>query len=198
MSVLFSKDDTKFDVELGYTISCIQYLSSSTEASVVSATHEPFVPRHAPADHVNNVDRRTEAKLELANGVTATLTCDLGTPLTWGFIPDFPQVRVVVDCEIGSINMFNFVMPTLYHSITVKIRGGHTRVEKVYQGGKGEEWWTTWRFQLEALVDRLRGRETDTWLSKEDSVAVMELVEKVYNKSGMGSRPRSSYIMPSV
>ena len=167
------------------------------EASVISATHEPFVPRSAPADYVKNVDRRTEAKLQLSNGVTASLTCDLGMPPIWGFIPQFPQVKMVVDCEIGSIDILNFVLPTLYHTITVKIRGGHTRVEKVYQGKnlKGEEWWTTYRFQLEALVDRVRGRETDTWLTKEESVVVMEWIEKVYNKSGMGSRPKSSYRM---
>ena len=171
----FSKDDTKLTLSLGYTMNCIQYLSSSTQASVLSAEHEPFIPRSAPADYVQNVDRRTDAKLELANGVTASLACDLAPPLIWGFIPRFPQINVVVDCEIGSISMMNFVMPTLYHSITVKIRGGHTRVEKVYMGsGKGKEWWTTYRFQLEALVDRLRGRETETWLSKEESVLVME------------------------
>jgi len=205
---LIKHDDIRFDYTLGggammdlgcYAMSCIQYLSSSIEATVVSATHEPFVPPSAPADYVRNVDRRTDAKLELANGVTASLACDLGMPPIWGFIPRFPQIRVVVDCELGSINMLNFVLPTLYHSITVKIRGGHTRVEKVYQGKKGEEWWTTYRFQLEALVDRVRGRETDdTWLTKDESVLVMEWIEKVYNKTGMGSRPRSSYIMPST
>lgn len=175
-------------------MNCIQYLSSSTEASVLSVMHEPFVPRSAPADYVKNVDRRTDARLELANGVTASVACDLSMPLTWGFIPKFPQIRVVVDCELGSIDMFNFVMPTLYHSITVKIRGGHRRVEKVYKG-QGEEWWSTYRYQLEALVDRLRGRETKTWLSKEESVVVMEWIEQVYSKSGMGSRPRSGYII---
>ena len=193
--LFFSKDDKKLTFESGYAMNCIQYLSSSTEASVSSATHEPFVPRSAPADYVMNVDRKTEAKLELANGVTASLTCDLGMPAIWGFIPRFPQFKVVVDCEIGSIDMFNFVMPTLYHAITVKICRGRTRVEKVYRGGKGEEWWTTYRYQLEAFVDRVRGRETDTWLTKEESVIVMEWIEKVYNKSGMGSRPKSSYIM---
>ena len=161
-----------------------------------SATHEPFVPRSAPADYVKNVDRRTEATLELANGVAASLACDLGMPsMLWGIVPRFPQIKVVVDCELGSIEIFNFVFPTLYHAITVKIRGGHTRVEKVYKGEKGEEWWTTYRFQLEALVDRVRGRETDMWLTKEESVVVMEWIEKVYNKTGMGSRPRSSYIL---
>ena len=59
----------------------------------------------------------------------------------------------VHDCELGSIDMLNFVFLTIYHTITVKIHGGHTREEKVYQGKKGEEWWTTYRFQLEALVD---------------------------------------------
>jgi len=203
-------DDIRYNYALGggalmdlgcYAMSCIQYLSSSTEASVTSATHEAFVPRPAPADYVENVDRRTDAKLELANGVTASLACDLGMPPIWGFIPRFPQIKVVVDCEIGSIDMFNFVLPTLYHAITVKIRGGHTRVEKVYKGsssGKknGEEWWTTYRFQLEAMVDRVRGRETDIWLTNEESVLVMEWIEKVYNKTGMGSRPKSSYKMP--
>ena len=185
------------DIEIGYAMSCIQYLSSSTEASVSSATHELFVPRSAPTDYVKNIDRRTEAKLELANGVTASLACDLGMPAIWGFIPRFPQVRLVVDCEIGSIDMLNFVLPTFYHSITVKICGGHTRVEKVYKGKKGEEWWTTYRYQLEALVDRVRGREPDTWLTKEESVLVMEWIEKVYNKTGMGSRPKSNYIAMS-
>ena len=161
---------------------------------MVFATHEAFVPRSAPADYVKNVDRRTEAKLELANGVTASLACDLNVPAKWGFIPRFPQVTVVVDCELGSIDMLNFVIPTIYHTITVKIHGGHTRVEKVYKGKKGEEWWITYRFQLEAFVDRVRGRETDTWLTKEESVLVMEWIEKVYNKTGMGSRPRSSYM----
>ena len=186
------------DIEIGYAMSCIQYLSSSTEASVSSATHELFVPRSAPTDYVKNIDRRTEAKLELANGVTASLACDLGMPAIWGFIPRFPQVRLVVDCEIGSIDMLNFVLPTFYHSITVKICGGHTRrVEKVYKGKKGEEWWTTYRYQLEALVDRVRGREPDTWLTKEESVLVMEWIEKVFNKTGMGSRPKSNYIAMS-
>ena len=159
-----------------------------------SATHEPFVPRSAPPDYLRNVDRRTEATLELANGVTASLACDLGMPSIWGFIPRFPQVKLVVDCEIGSIDVFNYLLPTFYHSITVKIHGGHTRVEKVYRGRKGEEWWTTYRFQLEELVDRVRGRETDMWLTKEESVLVMEWIEKVYNETGLGSRPKSSYI----
>ena len=192
----FRKRRMKIDVELGYALNCIQYLSSSTEASVTGVTHEPFVPHPEPADYVKNVDRRTEAKIELANGVTASLACDLGAPPTWGYIPKFPQIRLGVDCELGSIDMFNFVMPTLYHSISVKIRGGHTRVEKVYGSkSKGEEWWTTYRFQLETFVDRLRGRKTDGWLTKEESVVVMEWIEKVYNEGGMGSRPKSSYIM---
>ena len=152
-----------------------------------SATHEPFVPRSAPADYVKNINRRTEAKLELANGMTASLTCDLGIPPIWGFIPRFPQVKVVVDCEIGSIDMLNFVLPTFYHSITVKIRGGQKRVEKMYQGKKGEEWWTTYRFQLEALV-RVRCRETDIWLTKEESVkGVAERGSRT--KGGRGGGP---------
>lgn len=90
--------------------------------------------------------------------------------------------------------MYNFVLPTLYHSITVTVKDGKgtkTRVEKVYtfadgkMEGKGEAWWLTYRYQLEAFVDRLKGRTPQTWVDKEDSVANIEWIEKIYEKVGV-------------
>jgi len=165
-------------------MNCIRYMSSSNPISVIAATPVAYEPAAAPASYLRNVDRRMEATLGLPKDIIATITCDLGVPHTFGLFPKIPQIKLKVEGEIGSLEMFNFVLPTLYHSITVKIKGGHTRVEKIYKGveGKGEEWWTTYRFQLEALVDRVRGREPEVWLEKQDSVDNMEWIEKVYEK----------------
>lgn len=82
-------------------------------------------------------------------------------------------------------------MPTLWHEIRVtpkrvKDKKTKSRTEKVYTfkdgENKGEAWWTTYRYQLEAFVDRVRGREPRTWISAEDSVAQMEAVERIYEK----------------
>ena len=168
----------------GYAVNCIRYMSSLNPTSVLAATPVAYEPASVPASYVKNVDRRMEATLGLPEDITATIACDLSAPHTFGFIPKIPQITLLVQGELGSLEMFNFVLPTLYHSITVKIKGGHTRVEKIYKGteGKGEDWWTTWRFQLEALVDRIRGREPEVWLEKQDSVDTMEWVGKVYEK----------------
>ena len=51
--------------------------------------------------------------------------------------------------EKGTLRMFNFAMPTIYHWIEVSVRDERgrekKRIEKVYKSEsvKGEEWWTT-------------------------------------------------------
>jgi predicted dehydrogenase len=180
-----------FSFLVGYTLNVIRYLSSSDPISVLSASHQLHIPRSSPSDFVPNVDRATAATLSLPNDIVATLNCDLGTPHYLGFIPHMPKIGVVVECEGGEIKMFNFVAPTYYHWITVHTRDGtkqNSRTEKVYKfvdagvDAKGEEWWTTYRYQLEAFVDRLKGRTPQAWIDEKDSVANMEWIEKIYSK----------------
>ena len=169
-------------------MNCIRYLSSSNPVSVLSASHELLNLPSSPKDFAPNIDRGTVATLSLPNDVVATLHCDLGLPPRLGFIPQFPRVGVTVECEGGKVDMMNFIVPTLYHSIKVYVRDKTTRVEKVYRfedagmDAKGEEWWTTYRYQLEAFVDRVKGRTPQTWVDMQDSVANMEWIEKVYAK----------------
>ncbi|PPQ63799.1 hypothetical protein CVT24_009794 [Panaeolus cyanescens] len=203
---IMKSNDIRFDYELGggammdmgcYAMNCIRYMSSSDPTQVLSAKAELYgqSPSSAGTTLEGKVDRKMVASLALPGDATGTLSCDLGVPATLGFLPKFPEVRMTVDCERGTIEMFNFVLPTIYHSITVKVRGSATRVEKMYtrHGQKGEDWWTTYRYQLEALVDQIKGREPQTWLTKEDSVANMKWIEKVYEKSGLGIRPTSKW-----
>ncbi|KAG6897822.1 hypothetical protein C0992_010626 [Termitomyces sp. T32_za158] len=205
--------DIRYDYALGggslmdmgcYTLNVIRYLSSSNPTSVISAEHSVFIPANSPASFKPNVDRRTTATLALPNNVTASLECDLAMPLIYGFIPPMPVVKAIITLEGGEIEIYNFVMPTLYHSIKVTTKDARnktkTRVEKVYtftdgkMEGKGEAWWTTYRFQLEAFVDRVKERTTQTWVDKEDSIANIHWIEQIYAKTGLGSRPKSEYV----
>lgn len=139
------------------------------------------------------------ATLELPNNVIATLEVDLAMP--WEFFPPKPvKIWIEVKCEGGQVELMNFVGPTFWHTLKVTNKAGEvmtTRTEKVYKfadahidSGKedsknlslGEDWWLTYRYQLEAFVDRLRGRKPQTWVTREDSVANMEWIEKIYEK----------------
>ncbi|KAF5364707.1 hypothetical protein D9758_005524 [Tetrapyrgos nigripes] len=197
----FKKDDIRFDWSLGggsfldmgcYTLSCLRYLGAGNPTQVLSAT---AIPSYDP-----QVDRGMTATLALPNDIIGTITSDMGTPWNWNIIPSSPQVLSTVECEGGSVSLLNYVSPTLYHTITVSKKNGTgtvTRAEKVYtfsdgkMEGKGEEWWLTYRYMLEAFVDGLKGRTPQTWVTKEDSIANMEWIEKVYEKSSDKKKLRS-------
>jgi hypothetical protein len=173
---------------------------------VLSANHDLHIPSASPAGFVPNIDRGTTATLSLPNDVVATLNCNLGLLPYLGFIPRFPRVDVTVECEGGKVELYNFVQPTMYHSIKVHKHDKTTRVEKVYKftdakmDGKGEDWWTTYRYQLGAFVDRLKGRTPQTWVDMQDSVANMEWIEKIYAKVRpyhLSSRFISSHFLTS-
>lgn len=57
-----------------------------------------------------------------------------------------------------------------------------------------EPYWMSFRYQLEAFVNRVKGRETAYWVDREDSIRQMKMVDMAYEKSGLGLRPTSNYI----
>ncbi|KAI8630473.1 putative oxidoreductase [Xylariaceae sp. FL1651] len=74
-----------------------------------------------------------------------------------------------------------------HKAYTFKEAGGE------FSGFPGEPWWMSYRFQLEAFVDRIRGRKPHHWVTGEDSVNQMKMLDMAYNKSGLGLRPASEY-----
>ncbi|KAH6916078.1 hypothetical protein BKA70DRAFT_1501647 [Coprinopsis sp. MPI-PUGE-AT-0042] len=210
----FPPTDIRFKYELGggslmdvgcYTLSAARYFASSDPLDIISAQHEVYMPPNAPVGFVPNVDRGMRVKLAMPKDITAALDGDLGNPRLFGIIPRMPDVLASIECEHGKVELFNFVGPMLYHTITVTCvdeQGKKTvRKEKAYvfsedssACNKGEEWWSTYRYQLEAFVDKVKGREPQMWITKEDSIANMEWVEKIYTETGLGPRPRSSYV----
>jgi hypothetical protein len=135
----------------------------------------------------------------LPNDATASLTCDISASPSRQFIPTF-DFSLEVNLESGNINLNQYMVPHLYHTITVTTRTGENlRVEKekafrfpedsdgqVERAGRGEDWWNTYRHQLEAFVDKVKSREPRTWHSKADSVAEAEWLLKIYEAVRLG------------
>ncbi|EGN91588.1 hypothetical protein SERLA73DRAFT_148399 [Serpula lacrymans var. lacrymans S7.3] len=194
--VFFVKNDIRFDYSLGggglmdmgpYPISCMRYLASSN----------PTVDSAKTIIRSENIDRLIDAKLTFPPSLPATIKTDSAME-GWGPFKLFPQwIKMVlrVDCEDGAIEIRNFVLPHVWHSITVIPKKGKSWVEKAYKPkeGLGEEWWSAYRYQLEAFVDKVRGREPQAWRSAEDSIDTMRIIDTMYTMSGLPLRPTSAY-----
>lgn len=98
------------------------------------------------------IDNGINAVLEFPGNVSADITCDIQLPSRgpFGLFPSFPKLGVTVKCEHGDITLNVFPIPHVFHSITVKPKGGKSRVEKHYThptgDKKGEAFWSTYVF----------------------------------------------------
>ncbi|KAJ6088523.1 hypothetical protein N7486_009784 [Penicillium sp. IBT 16267x] len=111
---------------------------------------------------------------------------------------------------------WNHLMPSIYHRIDVEdtysVRRGSevlntwtdARNLKAYtwpSGDKragaravGEDWWTSYSYQLEEFVNRVKSRSgSGVWVDGEDSIKQMEAIDLVYKKAGMEVRPSSGF-----
>lgn len=57
----------------------------------------------------------------------------------------------------------------------------------------GEKYWISYRHQLEQFVNKIKGRETQSWITGEDSINQMKMLDMAYEKSGLGLRPTSNF-----
>lgn len=111
-----------------------------------------------------------------------------------------------------SVILWNFMGPYLYHRIDIitkvqlkdpqngKVVKEDEKIEykKAYKwateqaGKKGEEWWTTYRYQLEEFVNRVKKREgSGIWIEPEESIRQMEMIDATYRKAELPLRPTS-------
>ncbi|KAL0061120.1 hypothetical protein AAF712_012114, partial [Marasmius tenuissimus] len=194
------EDDIRWNYELGggstmdpgsYTVNILQYLASPSKSkSVLSATATVF----SPQPQHKQIDNKFSATIDVENDILGEISSELNEPRIFGIIPRLPKLKATVHCEGGTVEIFNFLIPHFYHYITVSPSGKSSRVEKAYKfsdGSKGEEWWTTYRYQLEAFVDKVRGRQPQTWIEGQETIDAMKLIEEIYAKDGFGSRPHS-------
>ncbi|KAJ6519122.1 NAD(P)-binding protein [Mycena sanguinolenta] len=194
--------DIRWSYELGggstmdpgcYTVNVLRYLAGSNPTAVLTAKAVPYSSR---PEH-KQIDKMFWATLSLEKDIIGELHSNLDEAKLFGIIPRIPKLSAIVQCERGSVEIFNFLIPHFYHSITVSPTGKPRRVERAYSfkaAAKGEDWWTTYRYQLEAFVDKVKGLTPQTWVDSEDTVANMKWVEEIYAKDGFGSRPTSKYV----
>lgn len=59
-------------------------------------------------------------------------------------------------------------------------------------------WHCRYRYQLEAFVEKVRGRTPQTWPAPDEPIKQMQWVEKVYAAAGLPARPTSAYFQSSA
>ncbi|OQE21550.1 hypothetical protein PENFLA_c014G04945 [Penicillium flavigenum] len=57
----------------------------------------------------------------------------------------------------------------------------------------GEDWWMSYRYQLEEFVNRVKGHSTQYWVEGKNSRDQMKMIDMAYEKSGLGLRPTSLF-----
>lgn len=123
-----------------------------------------------------------------------------------GIVPrvwELPSIEVETDKAI--IYFYNAMMPHLYHYISITDKStGKTQYKKQYKGGPcwGEAWttggkggksyWSTYRYQLEAFTEKVRGKHVPYWISGEESILQMETIDAIYKAAGLPARPSVS------
>lgn len=112
-----------------------------------------------------------------------------------------------------TIVFHNYMGPHAYHRIdivtTTRFKSPQdgsvvkmekeTEYKKAYkwptsgESKKGEEWWGTYRYQLEEFVNRVKKRKgSGVWVEPEDSIRQMEVIDATYLKTGLPLRPTSN------
>ncbi|KAK4557008.1 hypothetical protein LTR86_005989 [Recurvomyces mirabilis] len=211
-----AKDDIRFkydlaggsSMDLTYAYSAVSYFATPSlygaEIEVLSAK-----PRLNATDP--NIDDAMDASFTIRKGKDTVLchtSIDLAAPWLFGVIPPIWKLTATCDIELdkAKISFPNFPGAWLQHSISVtdKATGKVEKYSAYVDGpewkGRGQRWWTTYRYQLEAFVKGVRavqgGKTLDevakmdeiSWVSLEESEAEIAIIDKVYEKTDLPRR----------
>ena len=213
-------DDIRFQYSLagGSSMDCT-YVFSATSYYAVSDLPSAELEVLSAKPTLHKIDRDIDVAMKASYTLTGTdgskVLCHTEThhadPWLFGVIPKFWEMattRIVL--ENATITFPNFVGPWLNHSITVTDKFTNKVTKKFSQytdgphwGTRGQRWWTTYRYQLEAFVDGVRAvqsgertvKEVDEgkvaglpWVPLRESVAEMGIIDAVYVKAGLPVR----------
>ncbi|PGH21388.1 hypothetical protein AJ80_03305 [Polytolypa hystricis UAMH7299] len=99
---------------------------------------------------------------------------------------DIKNVYTIRNKEGGAV-IKKWEEKTFHKAYTFREAGGQ------FADLPGETFWMSYRHQLEQFVNRVKGRKTQHWVSAEDSIGQMRMLDMAYEKSGLGPRPTSKY-----
>lgn len=118
-----------------------------------------------------------------------------------------------------TVTIWNFAVPTYWHRIDIvdqhAIKDSEGKIvkkwtekqsKKAYTWGEltkegtvraGADYWSTYRYQLEEFVNKIKGRTgSGVWVDGQDSIAQMKVIDGGYEKAGLPVRPTSSFLTP--
>ncbi|KAI1123484.1 hypothetical protein F5Y10DRAFT_51714 [Nemania abortiva] len=117
-----------------------------------------------------------------------------------------------------TIQFDNFVTPSSFHAITVS---DHFAIREIgaplgtpprktwkqskalkaytwreaglpdFEAQVGEPYWSTYRYQLEQFINKVRGRDTPQWVEGKESVDTMRMIDMAYTRARLPLRPTS-------
>ncbi|KAK1448994.1 hypothetical protein CMEL01_08309 [Colletotrichum melonis] len=207
-------------MDLGtYTVSSIRQTFGVEPEECLTAKFKTMPPPEERADYAWDITwRMANGGTAHAEGAFRTGTLGMGLPR---LSVVHKEVKVADDDKLPTgqektrkrtIEFANFMLGGIWHRIDivdefVVRRTGSGEVvkrwtektsKKAYTfdeaglAGKGEEYWFTYRHQLEQFVNRVRGRETSVWVDGEDSVSQMRMIDMAYEKAGLPLRKSTS------
>ncbi|KUL90292.1 hypothetical protein ZTR_01919 [Talaromyces verruculosus] len=107
-----------------------------------------------------------------------------------------------------TVTLYNHIGPVIFHSIVVEDRHSIKRETTVVKSWikkntiKAYDWldksdgrlggvsWSTYRYQLEEFVNRVRGRKgAGVWIEDQSSMDQMAVLDEMYEKGGLKVRP---------
>ncbi|EAW15171.1 Gfo/Idh/MocA family protein [Aspergillus clavatus NRRL 1] len=193
----------KFDLGGGSAMDMTYALSFTRFALHAQLPQEIISVSVRPSKADPRVDEAMYAHLDFegpqGTPVHSRVYTDMARERLGGLIPriwELPSIEV--ETEKAIISFYNAMMPHLYHyiSVTDKTTGKET-VRKQYAGGPlwgnvvtstgekgGNPHWSTYRWQLEAFVDAVRGRTPAYWVSNEESIWQMESIMRCTERPG--------------
>ena len=145
-----------------YAISMLRHLAGA----------EPTVERAEARLSSPGVDRWMQAEVRFDDGVTGSITCSL-----WS--STLLSIRARVEGELGTMDVFNPVVPQIYHHLTVTTGAGRRR-ERLPRV-------STYACQLRAFAGAVQ-RGEPLLTGPDDAVKNMRVVDAVYRAAGLPLR----------
>ncbi|KAL6827050.1 hypothetical protein J3E69DRAFT_332838 [Trichoderma sp. SZMC 28015] len=206
-------NDIRLNYELGggasmdlcYVLSSSLYWAAAPN-DVKGTSFEVLSTKPQLSKRDKRIDENMDTTIMITNAdsarppVKCTTVSKLVPPKLLGFIPQMWGVTplAVLELEQAKIEFTAFVTPFIGHKIIVTDKSGKKTTGSCYTGGplwgeRGESWWTSYRYQLEGFVDRIKAAKNQEkydgpWVDLDESVKLMEIVDAVYEKSGMPKR----------
>jgi predicted dehydrogenase len=200
----------EFDLAGGSLLDCTYALSFTRYAIHAERPVQILSAVARPYKKDSRVDEAMHALLTFkdpdGNLINSRVYTDMSREWIAGVVPrlwELPSIEV--ETESAVVTFYNAFMPHIYHFISITDKrtgkteyksqrsGGPVWGHKWTTGGKGgKPYWSTYRWQLEAFMDKVRGKEPPYWVQSHESIIQMETIDEIYKAAGLPVRGKTT------